>query len=118
MNKHLPALLAFCAIGVTSAAAPAFGAESDLIRVTVPFAFTAGAKTLPAGDYTVAADSHVLLVRGSGGSAFLIAVPGATSDIDKSAVTFSHTDKGYVLKSVYSGGRPASVLPTAPSTER
>ena len=115
MNNSLRTLMAALAIGVTMAAAPAFSSELESMHVSVPFAFTAGTTSLPAGDYTVVeGSSHVVMIRGSRGSAILLAIAGGEAGGDKSALSFERTGKGYYLKSVHSFGRPASVLPVTP----
>ena len=117
MNKQLRTLMAFFAIG-TAAAAPGFCSELEALRVSVPFAFRAGQTSLPAGDYTVlTGNSHVVMIRGSHGSAILLATAGEDSGAERSALSFQRSDNGYYLKSVRSFGRPASVLPVATRTE-
>jgi hypothetical protein len=119
MNKKLTTLMAFCAIGVTTAAVPAFCADPETLRVTVPFAFTAGTASLPAGDYTILeGDSHTVMIRGARGSAILLSITGDESDAERNALSFRHTDKGYFLKAVYAVGRPSSLLRISPATER
>jgi photosystem II stability/assembly factor-like uncharacterized protein len=120
MNKQLRTLVAFCAIGVTTAAVPAFCADPETLRVTVPFAFRAGRANLPAGNYTVVeSDSHTVMIRGSRGSAILLSTTGGEEgDSDKNALSFRHTDKGYFLKAVYAAGRPSNLFPVSPETEQ
>jgi hypothetical protein len=111
MNKKLMTLMAFCALGVTTTAVPAFSGSMETFRVTVPFAFMAGAANLPAGDYTVLEDnSHLVMLRGDRRSAMFLAMAGEVGDSSKSALTFRHTDRGYFLQTVSMGGRPASML--------
>ena len=110
MNKQLRTLVAFFAIA-TAAAAPAFCSELEPLRVTVPFAFKAGVTSLPAGDYTVlTGNSHIVMIRGSHGSAILLATAGEGSDSDKSSLSFERSGKGYYLKAIRSVGHPASLL--------
>jgi hypothetical protein len=119
MNKKLQTLMACCAIGVTTAAVPAFCGSSETLRITVPFAFTAGGANLPAGDYTVfEGDSHVLTIRGNRGSAMVLATVGEEGVSDKNALTFRHTEKGYFLRTVYTEGRPSNLLRVPTEAER
>jgi len=119
MNRKIRTLMACCAFGVTTAAVPAYCGGMETLRVTVPFAFTAGAKNLPAGDYTVLeGDSHVLTIRGSRGSAMVLATAGEEGVSDKNALTFRHTDKGYFLQTVYTEGRPSNLLRVPTEAER
>ena len=119
MNKKLTTLMAFCAFGVTTTAVPAFCGSPETLHVTVPFAFTAGATNLPAGDYTVLeAESHVLTIRGNRTSAMVLSITGEEGAGDKNALTFRHTDRGYFLQTVYTGGRPSNLLRVPTEAER
>jgi hypothetical protein len=118
MNK-LRTLMALGAIGLSLAAIPAFGGELEPLRVTVPFAFTAGKTQLPAGDYTVYEnDAHLLTIRGIKCGVLILGTPGTETDSEKSALSFQHTDKGYMLKAVQAAGRAANVVPVIPSSEK
>ena len=111
MNNKLRTLMAFSALSLSLAALPAFGGEIEPLRVSVPFAFTAGKTTLPAGDYTLSEDeSHVLTIRGVKGSVLLLASPSAQAEEEKSAISFHHSEKGYELRVIRSSGREASLL--------
>ncbi|HVW86422.1 MAG TPA: hypothetical protein VHB50_17170 [Bryobacteraceae bacterium] len=119
MNNKLRTLLAFSAISLSLAAVPAFGGELEPLKVTVPFAFTAGKTSLPAGSYTVhESDTHLLMIRGDHGSAIMLGHPGSDPDVEKSAVSFQHTNKGYFLRSVQAAGRAPSVVPVTAGAER
>src|SRR5882724_9887899 len=105
MNNKLRTLMAFSAISLSLAALPAFGGELEPLRVTVPFAFTAGKTSLPAGDYTVYEnDAHLVMIRGTKGGVLILGTPGSENDTDRSALSFQHTDKGYALKSIQATG--------------
>jgi hypothetical protein len=111
--------MTFSALAVSAAALPAFGGELEPIRVSVPFAFTAGKASLPAGDYTVSEnDSHVFMIRGTKGSIILLGTPGSDTDDDRSALSFERTDKGYLLRTVRSSGHAASLVTSGVATER
>jgi hypothetical protein len=70
MNRLNSALIAFSAICVLTPATPVLASEFQAVHVKVPFAFTAGSTTLPAGDYTVSeGDTHLVRIYGSGGVA-------------------------------------------------
>jgi hypothetical protein len=119
MTNKLRTLMAFSALSLSLAALPAFGGELEPLHVTVPFAFTAGKTTLPAGDYTVYEnDAHLLTIRGNKGGVLILGVPGNEAEDDKSSLSFQRTDKGYSLTSVRSAGKAASVIPAASHIER
>jgi hypothetical protein len=101
-------------IGLSIAAAlPVLAAENDSVRVTVPFVFTAGAATLPAGDYVISQqlDSHFLTIEGKGGAAILIAIPEARAgELRMSNVTFERNGKTNTLMEVRMYGKPSAIL--------
>jgi hypothetical protein len=114
MTNKLRTLTAFSALSLSLAAVPAFAGELETLRVTVPFAFTAGKTNLPAGDYTVFEnEAHLLTIRGEKGSVLILGTPGTETEEDKCALSFQHTDKGYALKAVHSAGKAASLVPAA-----
>jgi hypothetical protein len=118
MNTKVRTLLASFALTVSVAALPALGGELEPLKVTVPFAFTAGKTNLPAGDYTVSEnDAHLVTIRGVKTSVMILGTPGSESDSDRSALSFERTVKGYSLKSIQASGRAASLVPTV-STDK
>ncbi len=105
--------MAFSALGLSCAALPAFGGELQPLHVSVPFTFTAGKTTLPAGEYTVTEnESHIVMLRGEKSSVLLLSMPGTDSQNDKNALDFERTSKGFELRSIRAVGRPMSVLPS------
>ena len=119
MNKHIRTFFAASAICATSTVLPAFGSEFSPLHVTVPFAFAAGRTNFPAGDYTVVEnDSHIVTIRGARGSVMLLGMAGEEGQRDNAALSFRHTEKGYVLRAVHAVGRSASVLPDLTDPER
>jgi hypothetical protein len=85
---------------VASATVASVAAHAESFTMTVPFAFSAGGKTLPAGSYAVDASSMVLTLRGEGGSAILLAVPSMTSLSGKSGADFDERMELAALASV------------------
>jgi len=117
MTNKLRTLLAFSAIAVFGAALPAVAADPDPMHVTVPFAFTAGKTTLPAGSYVVTEeDSGVIMIKGNKGTAILLGTAGGDISTDKASISFERNDKGYYLKSVHGWGKiSSSILPISES---
>jgi len=111
MRKEFRAFLTLSAV-VLAAAIPALAADNTtVVRVTVPFAFTAGDKSLPAGEYFVSENSaHVLTIGGKGGSTMLLSRPGDESMAKVHALSFHHTDKGIALSSVSLSSSPSEAL--------
>jgi hypothetical protein len=93
--------IAFVGLALSAAALPSMAAETEL-RVTVPFAFTAGKASLPAGDYLVSqSENHILTIVGKGGGAMVIAwSAGSTGTSAASALTFERTSRGNALTEV------------------
>jgi hypothetical protein len=114
MIREFRTFLALSALAVSLAALPASGADlATSVRVTVPFAFTAGAASLPAGEYFISQQSgnHVLTIAGKGGDAILMAQPSWGSlDPNSSTLTFEWTGKGHTLTEVNIGGTTSNVL--------
>jgi hypothetical protein len=114
MTREFRTFIALSAIALSIAALPAMGADiATSVRVTVPFAFTAGTASLPAGEYFISqqAGNHVLTIAGKGGDAILMAQPSwPTLDLNSSTLTFERTDKGNKLTEVNIGGSTSSVM--------
>jgi len=119
MINKLRTLMAFSAVSLSFAALPAFGGEIEPLHVTVPFAFTAGKATLPAGQYTVSeSDSHVFTIRGAKTSILVLGAPGAETEEERNALSFHHTDKGYALTMIRTSGHAASLAGGTPNPEK
>lgn len=121
MTNKFRFVLAVSALAVSAAAVPMFGADTDPMRISVPFSFKAGNTTLPAGDYVVLEEnSGIIMIKGNGGhSAIVLSSTGAESNTEKASLSFAKGDQGYVLKSVHNWGRISSnILPIAPSQEK
>ena len=113
MNTKLRTLIASSTLGLSMAALPALAGELEPLRVTVPFAFTAGKASFPAGDYTVYEnDAHLLTIRGVKATALVLGTPGADSEEDRNVLSFERTDKGYALRAVRTAGKSALVPAT------
>src|SRR5262245_40469688 len=86
MTRRFFASFAAVAVIAIALAAPA-AAQNPGIVVKIPYAFTVGEQTLPAGEYTIrratSNDVRTLLIQGSGRVVAVIAIPdgeGAPSD--------------------------------------
>ena len=76
-------------------------ARAESVAIHVPFSFTAGAKTMPAGEYTLdSALPGVLLVRGAAGSSVVMVALSRDSAANKPRASFDHQDGRSVLASV------------------
>jgi hypothetical protein len=101
MKKHICTVFAFAVF-----AASAMATQSTELEVKVPFAFTAGTSTLPAGTYRVTRiNSGCILIQGEKGGVFL---PSGDLPIDlgnsgKTSFKFDRAGDKYVLQSVHSG---------------
>ena len=80
----------------------ALAAHAETLTIKVPFAFSAGGKTLPAGNYWVETMGATLALRGLPGGAVMMVVPGsqALSAEGKVSASFIETSAGAVLLSV------------------
>jgi hypothetical protein len=103
--------LAVSALGI--AALPAFAGDADSFRVTIPFTFTAGSATLPAGDYVVSQQpGGVLCIGGRKGGAIVVATPQGLlgNPSGTSNLKFEQTSKGATLFEIEMAGKPTLVL--------
>jgi hypothetical protein len=113
MKRQFETFIALCLLTGSAAALPATAGEADTLRVTVPFAFTAGTATLPAGDYVISqqADSHFLTIGGKGGGAILAAVSqNPPGELRTSNLTFERSGKGNTLTEIQMLGRQSIIL--------
>jgi hypothetical protein len=94
--------------------AMSLSAETSLVNVTVPFAFVAGGKTLPAGQYTIGEGTSggFLLIRGSqpNTTALALAVNAGDSTNNHAGVTFRRRGGDVVLSTVEIPGGPTYSL--------
>jgi hypothetical protein len=84
-------------------------AQSSHVRANVPFNFTIGSKTLPAGTYDIAAissDPNVLLVQAQGGSSIIVPSNAAESlkGAEKSKLVFNRYRDQYFLAEIWVQG--------------
>lgn len=86
------------------ALAMSLSAETALINVNVPFAFVAGGKTMPAGQYTIGEQSNgnFLLIRGTqpNSTALVLAMNAGPSTSSHAGVSFSRRGATAVMSSV------------------
>jgi hypothetical protein len=100
MKKHIYTVIAFAVF-----AASALANQVNGLDVKVPFAFKAGASTLPAGTYRVTeAGQGYILIRGEKGGVFVprSAVVLDVDDSGKTSFRFDRTGDSYVLQAVHS----------------
>lgn len=97
--------LAFCA-------APIFGADAYNLRVSVPFDFTVGKTSFPAGDYRISEESTsgLLTIEGAKGGMMTLTTFGNIDERETAGLSFERTSKGVVLKAVHAFGKPANVV--------
>jgi len=86
------------------ALAMSLSAETALINVNVPFAFVAGGKTLPAGQYTIGEESSgsFLLIRGNqpNATALVLAVNAGESTNKTAGVKFTRRGASIVMSTI------------------
>jgi len=85
------------------ALAMSLSAETALINVNVPFAFVAGGKTMPAGNYTIGQPSEggVLLIRcNQPNSTALVLALNSGPNNNHAGVTFSRRGSAVVMSTI------------------
>lgn len=96
------AVLAFASAGVVGSAQAQTYDEVE--TATVPFAFYAGTREMPAGNYRIGLDFETRLItlsNDSGQTMFLAGIPAGES-ADLSELLFTHSGDTYALKEVKS----------------
>jgi hypothetical protein len=91
------------------------------LRATIPFAFRAGEKPLPAGEYIIRYQNGVLILHEDGGqraAAMLLTSGGPQVHTSKSALEFHRYDERYFLAAVVTPSSPDSVLLLPGRSER
>jgi hypothetical protein len=90
-------------------------AHAEAFSIDVPFAFEAGGKSFPAGDYSVdSVASGVLVIRGavSFESAAILVAPAGYSDSSKIGLIFERSSDMPVLSAVkLSSGLTVTIIP-------
>jgi hypothetical protein len=111
MNKELRTFIAFSAFALFGAALPSPAAEMGA-RVMVPFPFTAGTVSLPAGDYIVTQTTdRIVTITGKGGDAMVMVGPADWSPGSTTcALTFARTSRGNMLKEVQTAGSTSDLV--------
>jgi len=84
-------------------------AQSNNVRANVPFSFTVGSETLPAGTYDIRAmssDPKVLLVQAQGGSSIIVGSNAAESlkGAEKTKLVFNRYRDQYFLAEIWVQG--------------
>ena len=95
-------------------------AQSEVLTVHVPFAFVAGGKLLPAGDYRVdrQESSNILLMHGGSGNSatFLTMAVDSYRPAEGASLIFEHDGATLVLSAIRLPGQQSRVIiaPHAP----
>jgi hypothetical protein len=103
MNKsYLTVILTLtCLLGM---GASACAQDTEGVVAKVPFEFVAGARTLPAGTYTIgrlSQDAHLgLIIRSNDNSEFLLPVVVDEACAEKGTLSFQHVGDKYFLTQV------------------
>ena len=84
-------------------AAPAF-AQSEIMHVNVPFSFSVGKKTMPAGEYVVSSDNliiYTLRVRGKASSFVVTNSVDAGKPQHQPSLIFQRSGSQYTLAEIW-----------------
>jgi hypothetical protein len=106
-------------LGGLLACTVAMNAQSEVVTAHVPFAFEAGGKMLPAGDYAVDREetTNILLIHGAGSSsAFLTMVVDSATKADTASLVFARQGGTLVLSAIRLPGQQTRVLLPAPAS--
>lgn len=126
MKRHVLTTTAIVFIfAVMVAGAKAQTAGSQIMRANVPFAFTVGEKSLPAGTYTISilnptSDRPALQIRNEDGrlSAIIQTAGVGGSLADNSKLVFRRYGEQYFFAQVQMAGDSTSLVATKTNAER
>ena len=126
MKRHLSsatAILMFVAVWATTAQSQA--ASPRLMRAHIPFAFNAGSKELPAGDYSItvlnpSSDQKVLQIRSTDGrvSAIVSTVGMKSKSPERSKVVFHRYGDTYFFAQAQVSGESTALAAFKSKAER
>jgi len=90
-------------------------AQTPILKVEIPFAFTAGLKEMPAGTYDVMrpdGTQSMIEVRGLNGGAFALSpTREASTGNEETRLVFDRYDNKYFLRAVWFPGEDGYALP-------
>jgi hypothetical protein len=117
---HLPVVLAIGCLFVL--AVSGFAQDGEGVVVKVPFEFVAGAKTMPAGMYSVrrvSFDSHSgLIIRSENESALLLPIVVDRTSAGQATISFERQGDRYILSRLATpGGVYTIAMPRATTTQ-
>lgn len=111
MTKTIARILAAGAVLLSTLAPAPADAQSGDLRAQIPFAFSVGEKTLPAGQYVVSRTSpFVLLVRGDQGGSIVLGEQRRSRSSEETRLVFHRYGDAYYLRRVYFGGHAGYAL--------
>ena len=126
MKRHLSlaiAILMFVAVWATTAQSQA--ASPRLMRAHIPFAFNAGSKQLPAGEYTItvlnpSSDQKVLQIRSTDGrvSAIVSTLGTKSKSPEKSKLVFRRYADSYFFAQAQVAGESTALAALKSKAER
>jgi hypothetical protein len=111
MQKHVLYNVLTAGLLVIAAISSAFAGQSARVSAKVPFAFTIGKESLPAGTYTFYENANGLIrIQNTQGDAYVYATnPGTTARVDGQAKFIFHRyDEQYFLSEVFNGTEDSS----------
>ena len=126
MKRYLTltiAILMFMAVVTITADAQVF--SSKQMSASIPFAFTVGNKTLPAGEYTVrvvnpSSDRRVLQIRSKDGrvSAVIQTIGATSNSADDAKLVFHRYGDTYFFAQAQMAGDPTMLAAVKTSAQR
>ena len=106
-------------LGSLLALTVALNAQTEIVTAHVPFAFEAGGKLLPAGEYRINKEetSNVLLMQGSSGNsaAFLTMYVDQAKLADSATLIFARHGSSIALSAIRLPGHQSRVLLNSPA---
>jgi hypothetical protein len=102
-TSKLRTYLLACTLGTVAMVSASHGfAQSNEMRVNVPFAFQSGSQRMAAGVYRVTIESeHLILLRGDSTSGFVYTNPAIGKPVAKGKLVFQRYGSQYFLREVW-----------------
>src|SRR5688572_21810920 len=107
IKRYYSAAMLLAVLALTMIVATPLGAQSDRLRVEVPFDFYAAGEWMPAGTYTVSPQpgGHILQIKDRiGKAAFLTTLPVANRLMTNNRLVFNRYGSIYFLSEIHWAG--------------
>jgi hypothetical protein len=120
LNSILSSSFIACGLAIGSLASiQSASAQGPIAKVTIPFDFQAGSKTLPAGTYLVDRESpDLILLRGPASGFVLMYSASRSKATDHGSLSFDRAGDKYYLRQIWMAGNTTGLECQKPRAEK